>query len=104
MTYFEVTGEKDIKKLGLKYEPREEICYKQLINDIPLALSLGEGGNYEELEAVADEIFLNRIVSGFRGSKDINKIHKISWDRRFYFPYMSFKLFEARYWLRVWFC
>ena len=104
MLHRTIEGREEIRKLGLKYEPEESVCQRDMTNDISMLLSMGtEGGDkHQEIEDVTDDIFLQRIVKGLKSNKKLKGVHKISWDRIFFFPNMNTQLFEAKYWLRVW--
>ena len=104
MIYRTIEGRKEITKLGLKYEPDEFICGKDMTNDVPLLMNMETAGGEkcQEIEDMADDIFLQRIVEGLKSNKKLKGVHKISWTRIFFFPYMNIQLFEARYWIRIW--
>ena len=103
MTHYEVTGEKGIRALGLKYEPEMKKCQRHMFNDVVVEMDLGRNfDSYENIEKNLERVFAKLIADMLKTNKEVLRVHKIEWDRVFFFPFLyTARRFDAAHWVKV---
>ena len=103
MIHHEIVGKAAVNKLGFVYEPDETKCREHMFNDIRVCLDLKDNFDlYENIEKDLETAFAAVISSQVKAGGEVLKVHKIVWDRVFFFPYLYYaRYFEAAHWVRL---
>lgn len=99
--YFEISNQKELRSLGLHYEPDVSKCrvYMSSVSfkqDYTTKLWY----THKDMEKNSDDILKN-IIRRELGMNNIKSVNKIWWYRIFLFPNMNYREFKACYYFRV---